>query len=74
MTTQEKPSLREATEDFQRKRDKILATLWDMDVRDWAEAVRLLASALNAVTIPRDLIATTTFRHVRASPSIDEKS
>ena len=41
MTTQEKPSLREATEDFQRKRDKILATLWDMDVRDWAEAVRL---------------------------------
>lgn len=35
MTTQEKPSLREATEDFQRKRDKILATLWDMDVRDW---------------------------------------
>ena len=74
MTTQEKPSLREATEDFQRKRDKILATLWDMDVRDWAEAVRLLASALNAVTMPRDLIATTTFRPVRASSSIDGKS
>lgn len=69
-----KKTLQETTEAFMNKRDKLLATLWEMNVQEWAEAVQLLTSTLNAISLPYDFIVTTTIHHVRARPSTGDKN
>lgn len=66
MSTQDKSDIQKEADEFRRKQDIIIAALWETGVEDWGEAVKLLASTLNIISMQRDFIALTSLRHVRS--------
>lgn len=66
MSTQDKSDIQKEADEFRRKQDIIIAALWETGVEDWEEAVKLLASTLNIISMQRGFITLTSLRHVRS--------
>lgn len=66
MDSQERNKVRAELEELRRRQDILLAAVWEAGVKNWDEAVDLLASTLNIVCMQQRFVAFTNLRHIRA--------